>query len=63
MSDLLTALVELIVISFILIMVFDFVDGLVHLARSVQSQSKIETEPEVFAEEAITPMTELPDPG
>ena len=62
MQDLLVSLLELIVISFIGIMVFDFVDGLVHLARTVQSQSKIETEPEVFSESAIRPITELPDP-
>lgn len=68
MSDLLVSLLELIVISFIGIMVFDFVDGLVHLARSVQSQSKVQIEPEAITLEAITPMTEplsplgLPDP-
>lgn len=68
MSDLLVSLIELIVISFIGIMVFDFVDGLVHLARSVQSQSKVQIEPEAIAPETITPITEplsplgLPDP-
>lgn len=68
MQDLLVSLVELIVISFILIMLFDFIIGLVHLARTVQSQSKVQIEPEAIAPAAITPMRkplkslELPDP-
>ncbi len=63
MQDILTASLEVVTVSFALVMIFDFISGLKRIAQPAQFQSRV-TEPEAIAlgTETLDPPGQLPDP-
>lgn len=64
MQDILTASLEVVTVSFALVMVFDFISGLKCIAQPAQFQSRPQIEPEVIAlgTKTLEPLGHLPDP-